>query len=226
MQGGKRMPRKPTGRPLATREVKRVQPTRPSAWRIQDGGIELDGIGNKALLHRNWLGLVCSVQCPGSVVIKTFDAIRELRDAGVVVAGGFHSPVEKECMDFLMRGSQPVVAVQARHLGRPRFRKSWRSAIERGRLLVLAPFDGRTGRVTKASAQARNEYIASRARAVLIPHASPGGQAEAIADYVIRQAKPLFTLEAAENAVLFERGARQIDLESIKRLVIAERAPD
>jgi len=33
--------------------------------------------------------------------MKTFDAIRELRDTGVVVAGGFHSPMERECLDFL-----------------------------------------------------------------------------------------------------------------------------
>ena len=58
----------------------------------------LHGIGNRDILRHPTLGLICSVQCPGSVIMKTFDAIRELRDAGVVVAGGFHSPMEKECL--------------------------------------------------------------------------------------------------------------------------------
>ncbi len=67
------------------------------------------GVGNREILRRRCLGLICSVQCPGSVVIKTLDAIRELRDAGVIVAGGFHSPMEQDCLDFLLRGDQAVV---------------------------------------------------------------------------------------------------------------------
>jgi hypothetical protein len=46
-------------------------------------------------------------------VIATYDAIRELRDAGVIVAGGFHSPMEGECLDFLLCGAQPVVLCPA-----------------------------------------------------------------------------------------------------------------
>ena len=57
--------------------------------------------------------IICSVSCPGGVVIKTYDAVRELRDAGVFVAGGFHSPVERGCLDFLLRGAQPVVLCPA-----------------------------------------------------------------------------------------------------------------
>ena len=45
--------------------------------------------GDPALLTRPLLGLVCSVQCPGSIILKLYDAIRELRDAGVTVIGGF-----------------------------------------------------------------------------------------------------------------------------------------
>ena len=50
-------------------------------------------LGRVEILRHNRLGLICSIRCPGSIVIKTFDAIRELRDAGIVVAGGFHSPL-------------------------------------------------------------------------------------------------------------------------------------
>jgi hypothetical protein len=49
------------------------------------------------------------VRCSGSIVNKTFDAIRELRDAGIVVVVGFHSPMKKECLNFLLRGEQPVI---------------------------------------------------------------------------------------------------------------------
>jgi len=51
--------------------------------------------GEVSILRHHLLGLVCSIRCPGSIIIKTLDAVRALRDAGVVVIGGFHSPMEK-----------------------------------------------------------------------------------------------------------------------------------
>jgi hypothetical protein len=74
-------------------------------WTITHSNSDLHGLGDRTVLRHPCLALICSVQCPGSVVIKTFDAIRELRDAGIVAAGGFHSPMEKECLEFLLRGS-------------------------------------------------------------------------------------------------------------------------
>ena len=80
----------------------------------------LAAIGSLQILRHQRLGLICSIRCPGSIVIKTFDAIRQLRDAGIVLAGGFHSPMENECLDFLLRGEQPVIVCPAKGLGRPR----------------------------------------------------------------------------------------------------------
>jgi hypothetical protein len=190
-----------------------------SVWKVQYGGGDVHGIGDQAILRQNWLGLICSVQCPGSVVIKTFDAIRKLRDAGVIVAGGFHSPMEKECLEFLMRGNQPLIVVQGKSLGRPRLPLPWRAAIDAGRLLLLSPFNDDIGRTTKTSAQARNEFIASHAAAVLIPYASTGGKAEAIAQLCALTGKPFFTLNDEENGGLMERGARAFELKVIKTLL-------
>jgi hypothetical protein len=122
-------------------------------WTIRHGNVNLHGFGDRMILRHRCLGLICSVACPGSVVIKTFDAIRDLRDAGIVVAGGFHSPMEKECLEFLLRGDQPMVVCPAKGLGRARLPASWRSAIDSSRLLVLAPFGDDVRRTTKAHAQ-------------------------------------------------------------------------
>jgi len=58
------------------------------------------------------------VQCSGIIILKTFDAIRMLRDKGIVVIGGFHSPMERECLDLLQRGNQPVILCSAKGLNR------------------------------------------------------------------------------------------------------------
>jgi predicted Rossmann fold nucleotide-binding protein DprA/Smf involved in DNA uptake len=186
-------------------------------WQIKHGDADVHGIGDKAILRQKCLGLICSVQCPGSVVIKTFDAIRDLRNASITVAGGFHSPMEKECLEFLLRGQQPVIIVLAKGLGRPRLPEPWRVAIDAGRLLLLSPFSDDIRRVTKAHAQTRNEFVAARATAVLIPHASPGGKAEVIARNVLERAKPLFTFADEENKDLLQLGARPFDMDAINR---------
>lgn len=165
-------------------------------------------IGSPEILRHKRLGLICSIRCPGSVVIKTFDAIRELRDAGVVVAGGFHSPMEKECLDFLLRGEQPVIVCLPKGLARPRLPRVWRAAIDAGRLLVLSPFDPAVTRTTGAQAQVRNEFIAALCHAVLIPHAVPGGKAESLARQIVDGGQPLFTFEDDENTEFLQLGAQ------------------
>jgi hypothetical protein len=45
---------------------------------------------------------------------------QHVRDAGIVMAGGFHSPMEQDCLDFLLRGNQPVVVCPAKGLAHVR----------------------------------------------------------------------------------------------------------
>jgi len=73
-------------------------------------------IGDVKILSNSLLGLLCSIRCPGRVIVQTYDLARALRDAGVPVIGGFHSPMEKECLDFLLRGKQPVVVCPSRSI--------------------------------------------------------------------------------------------------------------
>jgi hypothetical protein len=167
------------------------------------------------------LGLICSVRCPGSIVIKTFDAVRQLRDAGVVVAGGFHSPMEKECLDFLLRGEQPVIVCPPKGLARPRLPREWRAAVDAGRLLVLSPFGLAVTRTTGAQAQARNEFVAALSHAVLIPHASPGGKAEAVGRKSWTEASHCLR-STTRNTELLHRGAQPYHIDRLDRYVLDE----
>jgi len=180
--------------------------------------LEVHGIGDRSILKQQSLGLICSVQCPGSIVIQTFDAIRELRDAGIVVAGGFHSPMEKECLEFLLRGEQPVIVCPAKGLARLRMPAAWRAAMDAGRLLLISPFDDKITTTTKDRAATRNEFVAAISDVLFIPHASQAGQAEAVACQVLQRHQPLFTFADAENKGLLELGAHPYHLDEILRL--------
>ncbi|MEW6380494.1 MAG: DNA-processing protein DprA [bacterium] len=165
-------------------------------------------LGNPTILLLHRMGLLCSVRCPGSIVLKTFDAIRELRDAGVVIAGGFHSPMERECLDLLLRGSQPIILCPARSLIGLHIGQSSRQALENGRLLVLSMFGPEIRRTTSAQAAKRNELIAALADIVFIPHASSGGKTEAVAHHAIRRGQIVVTFADKENANLIQNGAQ------------------
>lgn len=123
----------------------------PSALRTGDGAAlfpHIWAIGNLAILEKRLLGFFCSTRCPGSIVLQTYDLARTLRDAGVLVISGFHSPMEKECLSLLLRGTQPVIICPARSLERMRISAEWKAPLTEGRLLLLSPFTGNNRRST------------------------------------------------------------------------------
>lgn len=179
----------------------------------------LYAMGEPAILRHRLLGLICSIQCPGSIVIKTLDAARALRDEGVAVVGGFHSPMEKECLDILLRGDQPVILCLARGLASPRIGQQARRAVRDGRLLILSPFAETVRRTTAAQAVRRNHLVAALADAVWVPHAAPGGKTWATIRAALERRQPVFTFDDPFNHDLAISGAGKIsDLKNATRL--------
>jgi hypothetical protein len=66
-------------------------------WENKEDRPALVAAGNLDLLGCRLLGLFCSIRCPGDAIVQTYDLVRAVRDAGIPVIGGFHSPMEKEC---------------------------------------------------------------------------------------------------------------------------------
>jgi hypothetical protein len=117
---------------METRRILRGNSDYPPGLDAYMGGAApefIDALGNTAILQRKMLRLLCSVKCPGDLVLKTYDTARALRNAGVTVIGGFHSPMEKECLDLLSRGKQAVVVCPARSIQDMRAPAEWRAPI-------------------------------------------------------------------------------------------------
>ena len=72
--------------------------------------------GNFRLLDKPLTALFCSNRCPGDIILKTYDLARAKRDAGEPAVGGFQTPMERECLRLLLRGSQhpPVCREEGR----------------------------------------------------------------------------------------------------------------
>ena len=168
---------------------------------------EINSKGNLSLLDEPLTALFCSNRCPGDLILKTYDLARAMRDAGVPIIGGFQTPMERECLRLLLRGSQPVVVCPARGIDNMRIPREWRPAVDDGRLLVLSPFPATARRQTAELAAHRNDLVAELAQQVFIAHAAPGSKTEAFARKLAASCKPLLTLDSPANANLVEMEA-------------------
>src|SRR5512133_1908178 len=81
-----------------------------------DAPVNVSVIGNLEILSCTKLALMCSVRCPGRIILRAYDLAQSLRQSDLAIVGGFHSPMEKECLKVLLRGPEPVVVCPARSL--------------------------------------------------------------------------------------------------------------
>lgn len=168
----------------------------------------VNAIGDVGILKHKKIALFCSVKCPGNLILKTYDLARELRDAGVTVISGFHSPMEKECFSTLLRGKQPVIWCPAKRLAVKGMPRECADPLAEKRLLLLSPFDGKVKRATESTALFRNEFVAAIADKVFVAYAAPGSKTEAFCKQVLEWRKPLLTFDDSETAALRKLGAR------------------
>ncbi len=173
--------------------------------------------GDLSILQKKPLALFCSVKCPGHLILKTYDLAQHLRQTRVTVIGGFHTPIEREFLEILLRGSQPIIICPARSIESMRIPNTWRLPMNEGRLLILSPFDQKHHRITTELGTKRNEFIAAIADRIFVAHATPGGKTEQFCRKIARWDKTLLTFDCKENIRLIDMGARTVQLEDIRK---------
>ena len=169
----------------------------PARWRERLGDAApalLTSLGNLDLLALPKTGLFCSARCPGHVILPAYDQAARWRDAGRCIISGFHSPVEKECLHILLRGTQPIVICPARTLPQ-RVPLELRRPLAEGRLLMLAAFRAGEKRMTTELAARRNEFVAALADELYFAHITPGGQMAKLAQRARAWDMPLERLQ-------------------------------
>lgn len=158
-----------------------------------------------------YLALFVSRRASPLSVLVAYDLARALRDAAVPIVGGFDAPVERDCLDLLLRGQQPVLVVVARPLARFRPPTSWAAALRDGRLRLMSPFAPEERGSPLANARRRNEAVAERSAGLLVVHASPGGGVERLAlSALAKRHKPVFVPDIPANRALLSAGAQPL----------------
>lgn len=168
----------------------------------------IHAIGDVGLLKLPAMALFCSVKCPGSIIMKTYEAMQRLKLQDQAVTGGFHSPMERTCLDILLRGRVKLILCPARGIQRLRVRPEWRSAITENRVLVISPFDDAVRRSTIALARARNRFVAALAESLFIPYADKKSRTHQFAAEMLADGKSVYTLPDPESQLLLDLGAK------------------
>lgn len=195
----------------------RGTPEYPAALTLLGDGAPpaLAACGPTEPLRRPLLALFCSVDAPADAVLPALDCARALRDAGVEVAGGFHSPLERQCLALLLRGTAAVVVAPARAIPGMRVPAAWAAPLAEGRLLVISGAPSGRRRATAAACMARNRLVAALAERVLVLHATPGGRLHRLAAEALGWGKRVLCLDLPANRHLRVLGAEPAPPEAL-----------
>ncbi|MBW1703084.1 MAG: DNA-processing protein DprA [Deltaproteobacteria bacterium] len=181
----------------------------------EDAPKTLFAIGNVDILRHNSTGLFCSQKCPGDLILKTYDLAQIFRHAGVTVIGGFHSPMERECLSILLRGTQPVIFCPAKNINGMLIKKEYKKPLEEGRLLFLSPFEENHRRISVKTSYYRNLFVATLSDVIFVAHAGPSSKTEAFFKEILSWQKPIYTFDSDYNKNLIEMGAQPVKPENV-----------
>jgi len=136
---------------------------RMNPWKcVQELGCGLRGIGNPALWSGKKLGVLCSRATQVSPVLPEAE----------VYLGGWHSPKEKEMLDWLLKSGRRVIACPAWGIEGATPASPVLEALEGNRMLILEMRDV-SGNL--AAAEARNRFVIEHADALFTPYVAKGG---------------------------------------------------
>lgn len=144
-----------------------------------------DSFGNSELLQLHKTAFLCSRKVPATAVLKCYDWAIEQREKGNCVISGFHSQLEKDVLHYLLKGNQPIILVLARGL-KEKLEPEFVEPIEKGRLLIITPFDKTIKRVTEKTAEERNKFMIDIADQITVGYARKGGNIEALVTGIVK----------------------------------------
>ena len=137
-------------------------------------------LGNTEIITRPKTAFLCSRDYPAAAVLRIYDWAKEMRENGECVISGFHSVLERDVLDILIAGEQPLILAAARGLPK-RHSAAMRRALQQERLLIASPFPTSVTRITAETARQRNAFMLTVADRIVVGYAQKeGALAEAL----------------------------------------------
>lgn len=167
----------------------------------------LEVIGDPELLRMPSTAWFASGRTPVDLVLPALDLADRGLVRGSAVVSGFHSRVERECLDLMFGAGRPVIVWAARGISDLRLARDRRRSVESGAMAVVSGHGARVKRSSARSADERNRMVAAAADRVFIVSASPGGRIHRLAREIAACGQRLQCFDHPSNEDLLLLGA-------------------
>ena len=151
-------------------------------------------IGNPEILSDEKIGFFCSSKSSGAAILKVFERANLWRKERTTIISGFHSPLEREVLEILLKGTGRIIIAPARSLETMRPPQNWLTALTENRLLIISPFRN-TPRISRATATKRNQLVVQIADQIVFGYISDGGKVEKLRRESASMNKPFEILD-------------------------------
>ncbi|MDE7465571.1 MAG: hypothetical protein K2M59_03985 [Muribaculaceae bacterium] len=130
-------------------------------------------LGNISLLDQKKIGYFASSKIASLSVLPTLDWATEIaKQDDIAIVSGFHSKMEREVLDILLRGRCGIICVLARPIYKV-IPEKYRNAYAQDRLLFVSHNTSKSTMTSRHLCQKRNEYIASISNELVFSSLSP-----------------------------------------------------
>jgi predicted Rossmann fold nucleotide-binding protein DprA/Smf involved in DNA uptake len=143
----------------------------------QNPSARISYIGNIEILSDEKIGFFCSSKASGAAILKVFERANLWRKERTTIIGGFHSPLEREVLEILLKGKGRIIISPARSLETMRLPQDWLTSFTENRLLIISPF-AQTPRVSRTTAAKRNRFVAQIADRIVFGYISDDSKIE------------------------------------------------
>lgn len=134
-------------------------------------------MGNMDLLRLEKIAFLSSAIKSDDVVNRVEKWLNEIDTDNTCIISGFQSEVERLVLDNLLKTNSKIIFVMAKKMFNCCPQK-YKEAIEKGRMLIIAPNNPIERVVTKQSAKQRNLYVINHAQKIVVGNITPNGMIE------------------------------------------------
>lgn len=117
--------------------------------------------GNNELLKRRKVGFLASRKISSLSILPTLDWATEVsKREDIAIVSGFHSKMERNVLEILLKGQCGIIIVLARGMYR-KLPIQYEEAMSQKRLLIISNEKDNVKRVSEQTAHKRNGYVKS-----------------------------------------------------------------
>lgn len=166
--------------------------------------------GSVNLLDRDPVVVCCSRRIPLSVLEVAEKTIRALSEEAVVLAGGWHSRMEKRLLKTAVQSPESrIIWFLAKGIEHFQLPKMLRPLQATERLLMLSPFLSEQ-RITRKRVEQRDTWMGTLINRYLFCYIDPQGTTPSLLQRCLENGKQVFVLDHPQNTPFTKKATQAI----------------